>query len=203
MLTTDDLKNMRISAHYRGSSLCDHCYTPIKNIVEVCGGGKRGNIGEKCAEKAGFDKYQLRQKLTHDEYEKRKAERAKREAEEDAARLERDRIIDEELEKRMSSPVGDIVLELEKIVFNSDQYLCADDRGREIFLENDFTYSLAKQLRLAPLSPRQADFVSKFCAGGESQRRNKSNAEEWDRIWEVCVSDDYHGITYKFLNSIK
>jgi len=203
MLKNDDLYKMRISAHYRGATTCDHCGTSIKNIVEVRGNGKTGNIGQQCAEKLGFDKYQIRQKLTHDQMKQRKAERKEREDAKDA-KLERERVaIDDELSKRMASPVGEIVLQLEKVTFNCDQYLCRDDYGRELFLENDFRYSLAKQLRIRPLSARQADFVSKFIAGGQSQRRNKANSDEWDRIWEVCVSDDYNGITYNFLNSIK
>ena len=203
-LTHDDVVNMRIAGHIRdetGMTMCDHCYTGIKNIVLVSGGGKSGQIGSTCAEILGFDKYQLRKKLTHDEMEKRKK------ATEDyrkKAKAEFDReqsLIDAQLERRMESPVGDIVRRLESITVNSDAY--REARDKEMFLENDFMYSLAIQLRRRPLSNKQAEWVSKFVAGGQTQRRNKGNAEEYDRIWDVCISDEFFGISYSFLNSIK
>ena len=39
-LTHDDVVNMRIAGHIRdetGMTMCDHCYTGIKNIVLVSG----------------------------------------------------------------------------------------------------------------------------------------------------------------------
>jgi hypothetical protein len=149
-----------------GAGTCSHCGTGIRHHVVIRDEkGVTRFIGTSCAEKVGVDSESLRYKMTTEQLEARKAERAvlnaewqRKQQEQEDARLA---LIASRRER-----VGHLI-----------------DMLRN--LGGDFFTSLASQLEVRPLSWRQAEYVAK--ATSATGRRNKKNAESFDTVLEECT----------------
>jgi hypothetical protein len=149
-----------------GAGVCSYCGRSIMHHVVI----KDENdvtrfIGTECANKIGCDSEQIRNRLTDEEKEARKARWEKKMEEQEKKRLEQEESL-RLLKIQRREMVGDII----DMLYN---------------LGGDFYTSLAEQLSVKPLSDRQAHFVAK--ATSSTGRRNKKNANAWDEIIERCV----------------
>jgi hypothetical protein len=167
-----NLKNAKILGYTtlpQASGLCFHCSTGIKHCVIVRDpeSGENVTIGTSCAERVGVDNYALKNRLTS---EQAKARKEKIKAIEDmkAEKFKKEMEIGRAKMEARKEKVGHIVEALRLI-------------------GDHFHTSLADQLTGGRLSYRQATFVCKAVVGG-SGRRNKKNAEQWDRILDLSTS---------------
>jgi hypothetical protein len=150
----------------KGAGTCAHCGTGILHHVIVSVAGEIAFIGCMCAEKVGGPtvKRCVREKLTSDQM-------AEREAAAEARRAEWRKVEDERkaaLAARYDM-LKDIITTLEA-------------------QKTEFHSSLASQLRIGSLSSRQAEFVCKAVVG-DTGRRNKKNAAEWDLVYDKCTQE--------------
>lgn len=151
-----------------GAGSCQHCGTGIMHHIVIRIGAKRYFIGRDCANRVGSPMVRrcVRERMTAEQIEERTRVAAESQA---AYRAERERLESERaaaLQIRFES-LRDIIEPLEA-------------KGTE------FHSSLASQLRSGSLSPRQAEYAVK---GVLNCRYSKRVAEQWDAIYERCVSD--------------
>lgn len=147
-----------------GAGSCDHCGTGILHHVIIRIGDKRHVIGHDCAQKVGNPRIRrcLRERITSEEFDRREAESAIRAAKWDADQAQAARERQATLDARFES-LKDIITTLEA-------------QGTE------FHSSLASQLRVDSLSPRQAEFAAKAVAG----RCTKKNTKQWEAVYDRC-----------------
>ena len=167
-----NLKNAKITGYLtlaQASEMCFHCGTGIKHCVIVRDpeSGENVKIGTSCAERVGVDNYALKNRLTSEQAKARK-ERIKAREDMEAERFKKEIEIGRAKMEAREKKVGHIVKALRSI-------------------GDPFHASLADQLTNGRLSYRQATFVCKAVVGG-SGRRNKKNAEQWDRILDLSTS---------------
>jgi hypothetical protein len=153
----------------KGAGSCQHCGTGILHHVIIrLSDGSRSFIGRDCANRVGSPMVRrcVREQMTAEQIADREAKAiASNEAwKAEQARIEAARAI--ELQSRFEL-LRDIIEPLEA-------------KGTE------FHSSLAAQLRTGSLSPRQAEYAVKGILG----RYSKRVAEQWDSIYERCVSDE-------------
>lgn len=154
-----------------GAGTCSQCGNGIRHHVVItdADGGNRRFIGTDCAVRVGLPAGQIRDRLTDEA-------RAAKEARCAAASAEWSRKQEAALEEtrarcaRRQAAVGFLVALLNAT-------------------NNPFYQSLASQLAAGPLSRKQAAYAVKVTSS--TGRRNKKNAEAWDRAeWLMTASDE-------------
>jgi hypothetical protein len=155
----------------KGSGSCAYCGMGIlHHVVIQLPDGSRHFIGSDCAQKIGGEvAYCAKDRLTS---EQRAAKQAKRDAQLIARKAELEAITARR--KTRYEQLADIFETLE-----------AEHRAvRQYEHQDTFWASLARQLQDGPLSYKQAHWVAKCIL----ERRNKSNAVEWDSILDRCTA---------------
>lgn len=150
-----------------GAGSCQHCGTGILHHVVIRIGAERFFIGRDCANRVGSPMVRrcVREGLTAEQIAQRTAEA---EASQKAYRIEQ--------ERREAERAAALQLRFESL---RDIIEPLEAKG------TDFHSSLASQLRLGSLSPRQAEYAVKGVLG----RYSKRVAEQWDSIVERCVAE--------------
>lgn len=152
------------------SGSCSHCGTGIRHHVVIEDEtGNRRFIGLDCAQKigAGSDPRQIAYRMTDEQFNEWQSRRQAIQDERAARIAENERELQRMQDIRWQL-IGDIVSLLRS-------------------LGGEFYNSLADQLRVRPLSDRQAHCVAK--ATSETGRRNKKNADSWDDLIWRCTAD--------------
>jgi hypothetical protein len=159
--------NIAMASAPEGAGSCAHCGTGIiHHVIVRLDDNRRVFVGSSCAEKVGNEKVQrcVRERLTaeqidaNDEARRIKVEARRRAGDELIARVAQERAV-------RAEQLKDIIEPLEA-------------------LGTEFHSSLASQLRLGSLSPRQAEYAVKGILG----RYSKRVADQWDDIYERCVA---------------
>jgi hypothetical protein len=151
-----------------GAGSCQHCGTGILHHVVIRIGTERYFIGRDCANRVGSPMVRrcVRENMTAEQIERREADAKASQAAWRAAEDKREAERAAALRARFEL-LRDIIepLEAKGTAFHS---------------------SLASQLRSGPLSPRQAEYAVK---GALNCRYSKRVAQQWDSIYERCISD--------------
>ena len=173
-----DFKNLIVMGHSSCSEsenvLCTHCGSRIKLVTHAWDPetGKNHLLGMTCAKRIGLNPELIDRRLSQSQLDVINSFREeKRQIDETlAAEVEKR----SQLEFEARRPYIDLLLKQ----------------------ETGFHNSLAEQLKSGALSIRQAEFVAKLVSA--TGRRNKANAEQWDRAIEICSIwedgwyDDYY-----------
>jgi hypothetical protein len=157
--------NAAMASAPAGAGSCSHCGTGILHHVIIRDGeGRERFIGTSCAVKVGLSAEAVAYRMTDDQLAARNAKRAENQAEWQRARQAEQDALSALIASRRET-VGELV-----------------DMLRA--MGSDFHASLASQLEVRPLSWTQAGYVAK--ATSATGRRNKSNAEAFDAVLELC-----------------
>ena len=145
-----------------GAGSCSQCGMGLRHHVVIRDGDTTRLIGLDCAQRVGLSADQLRSRLT------------------DEQQAERDARINERNAQWQRETEAFEAKRAERIAEYGDILAILRAQGTE------FHDSLADQLEVRPLSPRQAHHVAK--ATSSTGRRNKHNAESWDSIEDRCMN---------------
>lgn len=156
--------NNAMSDAPEGAGSCGHCGTGILHHTVIrLEDGSRAFIGTSCAEKVGTARIKscIRQKMT-----------------------------EEQMLAREQRVMAHRLAQWAEWETDADKQLARYESYKDIIdalaaHNTDFHTSLAHQLLYRNLTWRQAEYATKAVVG----RRTKKTAEQWDEVYEKCMSE--------------